>query len=441
VAGRPWRDHLLLAAYAAAGLGYSASYICTMLRVLHRRFLAIAAAGGAPGEAVPAPERLAAYVCGALVPEDPLAKRGAFVSDYWRACERPRHWLSLAPPEAGEALAAYLLPEVDPAQLRSLLRGRPLAAPQADGAAGPRPLRLERPDGRAMAMVLGAARLRYAHLCALLLAYLDAVDRLATADAPLPLELPSLASPEQGGAPVRLRLWDRRSLCEAFPELFSERQRQQLQRQPPRRGGEELFLEALPCGDGSQPSPALWYVELLKRGTFGNRAEWGVGRSLAARRQWLHTWGYSSPGAGRAAPPFATRIPGLLAWPNARRVPRFVEPLQQRLGGAVVPPGALVAAAAFGLLALELNAACNLTGQELLDVAPRLASAAEQPLFCYGGHRLQSGDLAACLRFLLHGIRYEEGGQERVVDGHGSRALIDAILGVSAARSRPRSAA
>jgi hypothetical protein len=125
-----------------------------------------------------------------------------------------------------------------------------------------------------MASLLSSARSRYHHLCALYLAYHEAVAGQQAAGAPTPFELPplTLLGPERGVA-LRLRIWDRRSLCDAFPEQFSERQRRRLQRQRARSGpGEELFLEAIACEEGRWSPEGAWYVELLKRGVFGNRA-------------------------------------------------------------------------------------------------------------------------------------------------------------------------
>jgi hypothetical protein len=136
-----------------------------------------------------------------------------------------------------------------------------------------------------------------------------------------------------------------------------------------------------------------------------------------------------------------------------------------------VPAGTLLAAASFGLLALELYASLSLSGDELLGAtrgrlwelgrerraaalqllrlleraAPPEAPLGERsrwehcrPLFSYGEHTLASTDLAACLRFLLHGISYHDGGQRRRVDGHASRQLIDAMLRAATARLRTR---
>jgi hypothetical protein len=485
VAGKPWCDHLSLAALALAGLGYSASHSCKMLRVLHRRFLAIAGAAGASATTpVPAPEQLAAYVRGLIVPEDTIARRDEFVQIYWHAFERARSWLALLPPEGREILAAFLLPEIDLVQLRALLRGRPLPSFAPGAAQQHAPSSYEQPGGEAITSLLCSARSRYSHLCTLYLAYQEGVTGPGDGSPTLPRELPALTLHEPDRSiTLRLRLWDRRSLCDAFPEQFSEWQRQQLQRQPTdRSSGDELFLEALPGEDASEQPPGPWYLELLKRGVFGNRAEWGAGRHLAARQQWLRSWGYSSNLAGRVLAPFATSIPGLLAWPNARSLPRFIEPLQQCLSGALVPAGALAAGGAFGLLALELSAGIDLSGEALLGATTgsvwrsgnerlvallqslalleqtaatdRLRSSLRahaealqtgsldtllgQGLFAYGRHALTSGDLAACLRFLLHGISYDDGGKRRTLDGHSSRRLIDMMLGISPSRPRAR---
>jgi hypothetical protein len=485
VVGQPWCDQLSLAALALTSLGYSSSHICKMLRVLHRRFLAIAAADRVPADpSAPTPEQLAAYVRGLIVPEDSMARRDAFAQMYWQTFERTRHWLTLVPPESRETLRAFLLPEVDPLHLRALLRGRPLPSLAAGTAQQGELWSYEHPSGEAIASILSSARSRHSHLCTIYLAYQEAVERPCERGAALPLELPALTLHEPDRSViVGLRLWDRQALCDVFPEQFSERQRQHLQRGSAYRGGsDELFLEALSCEEATERPSGAWYVELLKRAVFGNRAGWGVGHHLASRQQWLRSWGYSSYLAGRAMTPFATTVPGLLAWPNARSVPRFIEPLQQCLRGALVPAGALAAAASFGLLALELYAALSLSGEALLGAtkarvwrsgSERLVSALQiltlleqtaaparlldslraqvealqadsfdtlpgQRLFCYGGHALASGDLAACLRFLLHGISYDDGGQRRTVDGHGSRRLTDAMLGLSSSRPRTR---
>jgi hypothetical protein len=458
VVGQSWCDQLSLAALALTSLGYSCSHICKMLQVLHRRFLAIAAADSGPSDpATPTPGQLAAYVRGLIVPEDSLARRDAFVRMYWQTFERTRYWLTLVPPESRELLGTFLLPEVDPLQLRALLRGRPLPSLAAGTAQQGELWSFGPPSGEAIALILSAARSRHSHLCTVYLAYQEAIKRAQDSGAALPLELPALTLQENGSSvALRLHLWDRQGLCDAFPEQFSDWQRQRLQRRPTYRGvSDELFLEVLSSEDASERASGPWYVELLKRGVFGNRAEWGVGRHLAVRQQWLRSWGYSSNSAGRALTPFATTIPGLLAWPNARSAPRFIEPLQRCLRGALIPAGSLAAAASFGLLALELYAGLGLSGEALLEqtAAPtRLLDSLHthvealqansfdtlpgQRLFCYDGHALASADLAACLRFVLHGISYDDGGQRRTVDGHGSRRLIDAMLGISPSRPR-----
>lgn len=474
--GHPWEEQLSLVAMALTALGYKPTPIVQVLRTLHNRFLAFTAASDrADPQVWRHPNTLSNYASRDLIPEDGSSIRETFLKTYWRAFDRTRYWLTTLPKETRRVLTPFLLPETDLAQLRALLRARTvpqsLLSVSGQRAASSPSVAHEETAGA----LLSAARLRHAHLCLLHLFYEEAVTRIALERPPLPVELAPLTATDGGRVlKLTLRMWDRAAITEAFPKQAALKQRQL----PSTKSNidDELFLEVISeQTTGDDPQDA-WYVELLKRGVLGNRAGWGTGSNLAARQQWLRSQGYVGTTAKQTIRPFATAVPGLLAWAKARTVSHFVELWQPDLEGVLVPTSGLVAAASFGLLALELYVDGGLTGTDvllaernlpgpraltvlqILTLVERSASSDQGlrqmrahvlelqperadmqkgvPLFSYNGYLIDDDGLAACLRFLLHTIDYEQNNERQTLDGRSVDRLADMLVRAPRKHSR-----
>jgi hypothetical protein len=90
-----------------------------------------------------------------------------------------------------------------------------------------------------------------------------------------------------------------------------------------------------------------------------------------------------------------------------------------------------------GVSILLKQAGERLPENVVIDICNDSIAANSRLFFQHHGYRVSEQDLAACLRFLLHGIRYYDAqGREDYVDSYLSRRLIELMSITSPAARR-----
>jgi hypothetical protein len=435
--GMAWGNYLVLSAYAMTALGYKANYSVPLLRTLHVRFGVLHAIAPLDlSDPTWFTIWLPAYLARAT---ESRAANERFVSVYALCSEHTHRWLANIPQEQHGQVAAWALPPIDVGMLRQAMRRNSMwSGSQVRFAEGV--FRSDAPlDAFFLSHLHSQLCQRYQHVCTVHGWYTQTSlalnsDRAAEA-ASVVLE-PDLA----------VRLWNRQQLGLAYIHAFSRSTRYSYQ--DAAHFAQSYLLEMQLCEP--QANHPYWYIELLQQGLLGDQARWGTARTRTQRQEWLAQAGYRSAHHAQAITPFATTIPGLLAWPRTHQLGRFVYQVQPHMIGVLVPIDSFLAATHYALIAFELArlhgfpmrdmlllstkevwtlldaTAYGLQELPLKGMAP--GTSPDERFFQYHTYPLAKHDLDACLRFFLHGAPVsDQQGTLQPLDGKPIQHLLACI--------------
>ncbi len=376
VVGTPWADHLALIAAVLSARQRDEQTVRITIVALHARFTDLFAALGLKTVTEWKNEvHLSLYLQGGIVPDDTLYTRHLFFRRYSSATRHVHSWLETLPEEERLCYQRFALPAVSPFLHDALSKEKEIVQQQQAH---------RKAETEAVvphfATLRAEAHYRYNRILRLRQAYQQAVAQVLPDRSNLPLEF----SYDEGNPSLeRLHflLWDRRSfiLAPEHEPYYVEGTRKLAERGQLQFADErnELFLEFVRAErlDGETMPEGFWFADLLKLGVLGSKACGGSEQEIAEKQAWLRQWGYGEGSAENRTSPFATEIPGLLAWPKGSTnggegcTGRFVGQARRRTGKVFIPVESLYAAATFALLALDLLTTTGMRSTELAQVS------------------------------------------------------------------------
>jgi hypothetical protein len=374
--GAPWLNHLALAAAVLSARRLDVHTVTQRLMVLHRGFSDLFPALGLTGmDAWDADAHLPAYLRGDVLPGHRQRTRSQFWTDYSAVAHHLRLWARSLPPAEQARYRRFVLPLAHPWSVEGLTKKQELTR-QTQAA---RKAETEALFPHFMALRAQAHRRfnRLARLRAACRRAVAEVERRGRAALPVAFDYPEGGDPRAGVPPqerLRFRVWDRRSF------VLHHRDRYSAQTVRHARAGRYgfaaarngLFLEFIGAdrlaGDG--PPDGLWFADLLRRGMLGTGPLEGRPEEIAAKQAWLRAWGYGEEGSTRRVAPFATQVGGLLTWggDHGPGSGQFIGTAQARTDGVLIPLESLHAAAAFGLLAVEIFTTTGMRVNEAMQI-------------------------------------------------------------------------
>ncbi|MCI0627839.1 MAG: site-specific integrase [Acidobacteria bacterium] len=364
VAARPWGNSLALMAAVLMAQRYDLSTVKTSLCLLHVRLSRLFEAFGLktfrdwdPQQHIPA------CLKKDVLPEDSLYIRDKFWASYKSATRQMMRWQESLPENNRQVYKAFLLPAVNPLRVEGLTLRTQIEEHQKQ-------TRKKETDAVVprFAELRAEAHFRYNRLSRLRRAYQEALRELEgkACDLPLSFSYDEGREPEKG-IPFRERLyfrvWDRRTFVLAHAEDYSCNPVHTAQKGvgtfTDQRNTRFLeFVKAERLADDTPPE-GFWFFELLERGVLGLNAAVGSPDKLAAKQEWLRSWGYGPT-------PFLAECSSLLTWPVAEA--RFMCEAQRRSKGLLIPLEPLHAAAMFGLLATDLFTTTGARINEVMQI-------------------------------------------------------------------------
>lgn len=374
VVGRPWADHLALAAAVLIAWRRDVNTVQNVLWVLHPRFTGLFAALGLETmDGWDAEKHLPAYLKGELLPEDTQSTRSEFWKCYKSAALQSSRWLESLPDSEREIYRQFVLPVANPGLVYGLVKGHEVRRQQQQ-------TRKAETDAVVpqFSALRAEAHFRYNRLIRLRQAYHDAFRKLQTARQsalPLAFSYEEGEDPEKGvpaQEQLHFRIWDRRSFVLAHANSYCKVTIAHAQRRRGTfaEGRNGLFLEFVRAEQlaGDAPPEGLWFTELLQRGMLGNSPRLGQAAEIAAKQEWLRAWGYGEEDSDERVRPFSARISGLLAWPREGGDSAFISEAQAKAEGVLIPVEPLYAAATFGLLAVDLFTTTGMRMNEAMQI-------------------------------------------------------------------------
>ena len=223
-----------------------------------------------------------------------------------------------------------------------------------------------------LARIRGGAHLRWNQLKRLQSKFSEAVGLVEAGKAPLPLRF----SYEESNVKQRLHfiLWDRPSFVISHADHYNK----DVANKAKRRAGpfsaerDHYFLEFLgadiPSNTSSdlQPDALLWFGDLLKYDLLCNGPISGPEEEVKRKQDYLRSWGYED---GEQTTPFRTSVAGLLAFSHRSGAANFMIHAQRRARGLLLQVEPLIAAATFGLAALDIFTTTGARIHELLQIS------------------------------------------------------------------------
>jgi len=364
----PWSVHLALAAAVISAKRLDPTTIRSYLVAVNAKMRALFNALGIetmdqwhPAEAIPA------YLREELLPQDNTRTRSNFWSNYSTFQKHMRHWMAGLTEEERERYRPYLLPVVEPwaveglSKVYSSYEESKVARKQATDAVVPYFADLRAEAHRRFNRI---SRLRQAYRQALTEAQRRGPDAF-------PLTF-SLDEPGADGAPVErlhFRLWDRRSFILAHKEHWSPLTVDEAARRRGRYAQLEwpthLLVEYVRADRliDAAPPEGLWFEDLYKLNLVGEGPVLGTPMQVAEKQHYLRSFGY---GRRPFNPVGGAR--GLVTHRADLGTNQFHRFARLVAAGTLLPIDEAYAAAAFGLLALDLFTTTGMRMNELLQI-------------------------------------------------------------------------
>lgn len=371
VVGKPWADHLTLAAAVLSAQQYDFATIRNCLVSLNARLTDLFREEQSRSfKEWDAQECIVTYLKGELVSKDTPGVRAAFCSSYLVCVKQVSAWLETLPSAERAVYQRFLLPPIHPMVVHGLTKHR-------EGIRQARQKRKEETDAVVIqfADLRAEAHYRYNRIVRLHQAYLDALKELHHRQELGETDLfPFEFSYEEGGDPdhgipaqerLSFRLWTRESFVAAHQANYGRTTRSQA-----KQFDDIVFLEFVKAErlTGDAPPESLWFLELFKLGVVGAHPLHGKGEKTKVRKQWLRAWGYLDEHKDTGTRPFYGYIPGVLHWPQDGGQASFVFQAQRKTDSLFLPVEPLFAAATFGVLAVDIFTTTGMRMNELLQL-------------------------------------------------------------------------
>jgi integrase len=376
VVGKPWANHLALIVAVLSARHYDTHTVESALNTLHVRFAALFAALHLETmDAWDAEPSMIAYLKWEVLPDDTQDMRTRFCDLYNRGAKQVKSWIETLPDAVQPIYQRFLLPQIHPMAVSGLMK-RGEVQRQAQQV---RKAETDAIISRFVA-IRTEAHFRYNRLVRLRQAYHKALDVWHETQQRDPFALLPLSfSYEEGGDPSRglpsverlhFRMWDRRSFVLAHKQSYPTSALEKVEQG--RKGFAEAhntvfveFVKAERLLDDAVPE-GFWFEELFTRGVMGAGPFSGSPEEVAAKQDWLRTWGYGTEDNEERVRPFHAKMRGLLTW--TRRDGQFMSKAQAVAEGTLLPLDPLYAAATFGLLAIDLFTTTGMRVNEAMQV-------------------------------------------------------------------------
>ncbi len=383
VVGKPWADHLTLAAAVLSAQRYDVSTVRHTLTSVNVRLTQLFQVLQIESlEQWDAESCIVAYLKGELLPNDPSPTRSMFCSYYLTCVKQVSAWLNTLPLEEKTTYKRFLLPPIHPTAVSGLNKKRQvnLQAQQK---------RKEETDAVVVQFsdLRVEAHYRYNRIVRLRQAYLDAINTIRTSTTqeetdlfPFAFSYDEGADPEHGIPALErfhFRIWNRRCFVLAHrenyaPSTYYSYKNKYYEKEQTHSSEKEdqLFLEFVKAErlEGDAPPEALWFLELFQLDVVGCHPWSGSEEDIAAKKQWLQAWGYLDENKDEQVAPFNGRVPGVLHWSAENGQSAFIREAQQRAQGLFLPVEALYIAATFGVLAVDVFTTTGMRMNEILQL-------------------------------------------------------------------------
>jgi hypothetical protein len=373
-AGHPWSNQLALAAAVMTARHLDVSTVLGYLRTVETflealfAHLRISSMEQWDGE-----RAMRASLTGEVPEVRTLEQRLRFWSVYAAISNHEERWLRRVTDDERRRYKSLVLPRLDPRDFKGLV---PRMAAMAE--------RKERRKTETDAVlphfidIRNEAHLRFNRLVRIRQAYRQALDvsaKQGRSVLPLDFSLDEGADPERGQGPcerLHFRLWDRRTFILAHRDHYSittvcDAKVGRNTTAPERNRPFVEFVGAERLLDNAPPE-GLWFADMIASRVLGNCPVTGTAEQRAERQAWLRKWGYTNDNGRVHFSPLNGGVTGLLTWGIEGGDERFNEHAAAKTGAVLVPVENLVAACAFGLLAVELFTTTGMRMNEAMQV-------------------------------------------------------------------------
>jgi integrase len=426
VVGKPWANHITLAAAVLFARNLDVQSVERFVTSLHLRFSAIFETYGLKSmNEWKVDIHLPAYVKGEVISGDSQHTRYFFLQNYASGASRVSNWLNTLPQEEQKIYQQFALPEVNPIDYEVLSKKKEIVERREEH---------RKTETEAVvphfAALRAEAHYRSNKVDRLYQAYLQALAQVLPDHSNLPLSF----SYEEGDPPTErlyFKLWDRRKFV-LDPEHNNFYSRAHIL--DARNGSDsfsdecnKVFLEFVKAEqlNGEVPAEGLWFTEILRLGLLGPQVLLEGDAEYEAGQAWLKQWGYGDDIPGEQTAPFYTKHRGLLSWSNGlkfRNEPklgRFINQARKRTGKVFIPIESIYAATTFGLLALDLLTTTGMRIGELMQI-----NLSEECLICMVDTPLpNSKDQSPRIRYALRLLPKGERTNKRYNYGVGKESI------------------
>ncbi|MDB4897165.1 MAG: hypothetical protein JWN15_3427, partial [Firmicutes bacterium] len=374
VIGRPWADHLALAALVMTARRRQGNTVLGTLNALSPRLTDLFPVLGYESMQDWNPtEACKAYLRGEVLPDHTDNQRSWFWNKYSTASNQVRQWLKSLPTKEQEVYGRFALPVPDRGELYEVKKLGVQVRQEA------KKNRKTATDAvvPSLPTIRAKAQLRLNRLTRVRQAYHDALNELQNGK---PYTLPFSYHYDEGEDKEQrvppqerlyFRIWDRRTFVLAHQDHYSGHSLKAAENKTGAYSDENnrFFLEFVWAerlvGDG--PAEGLWFEDLLRRQLLGQAPRHGTDKAIRATQEYLRAWGYGDEEKpDTKVCPFEAKVSELLAWPKCDSA--FMSDAQLVAEGVLVPVKPLYAGAMFGLLALDIFTTTGMRINEAMQI-------------------------------------------------------------------------
>lgn len=414
VVGKPWADHVALAALVLTARRRQANTVKRILAAISPRLADLFPALGYESMQDWNPtEVFKVYLRGEVHPDHTDSQRSLFWVKYISASTQVRQWLKSLPAKEQGVYRPFALPVPDRDELHEVKKLSSQVTQEAKKS------RKTATDAvvPSLSAIRARSQLRLNRLTRVRQAYYDALKDLQGNEPdtlPFSYWYDEGEDTEQGIPPqerLHFRIWDRRTFVLAHKGDYSANSLNAVKNKTGAYSDENnrFFLEFVRAerllGDG--PPEGLWFEDLLRRQLIGTGTQWGTEEEVRAKQEYLWSWGYGDEEKPeQKAYPFQSKVAGLLTWPKTDG--SFMNDAQRVAQGVLIPLEPLYAAAMFGLLALDIFTTTGMRINEAMQIrlAPDCLKHVTQP--AAPGAADQTPRERVCLMLIPKGERRDE---------------------------------
>ncbi len=367
VAGRPWINQLALAALVMTAAKLNRSTIRKGIYSLHRRWRVLFPAYNLVTFQDWEPEEHLPRYLEDTELADTLATRQYFLSDYQAISSHTQTYLRSLPPAERELYQRWAVPQLPEDLYRRLSQASQVREEEVQR-------RKIESDAVAphYARIRGQAHLRWNQLKRLQLKFSETVRHVESGKAALPLRFSYVES--QKKQRLHFVLWDRPSYVINHADQYAKSvvSAARSGANAFNAGRNHYFLEFLGIEDCSDTSSALradellWFGDLLKLDLLCSGPIRGTEEEVKRKQDYLRSWGYED---GERTAPFRSSVAGLLSFSKRSGAANFLTHAQRRAQGLLLQVEPLLAAATFGLAALDIITTTGARIHELLQIS------------------------------------------------------------------------